>query len=251
MLVVGCDDNTTTSPSCIGPAGVRTSWPLQAARRWPNDGRGSMPGRVRRPEEERHAAEASAQPRVLRAHRHFSFREKAAIFNLAFIAGWVDACVWLTLAGTFAANVAGNILIGSVSVIGKGQSQGSLIRTIQTSCFLGGAILGGVLSFAFQRRGRSMASVAVLLLTVELVLLATIGGVAGSYRVTIDAIGNDVTSWPVLIFGSIASLAMGLQTSTVRESFPTFPPTTIVITSATEFALALSQLVRYVQLGLA
>jgi uncharacterized membrane protein YoaK (UPF0700 family) len=131
-------------------------------------------------------------------------------FPLAWVAGYVDAVGFLTLAGLFVAHMSGNTVRLGV-FIGDGDWSFAAQRFVPIVVFVLGVMGGIALVEALQRRStpvpaRVLSIEAALLLVFMLVCRAVLGGH-----------GAPSGSWDYYLLAAVAVLAMGLQNVALRR----------------------------------
>jgi uncharacterized membrane protein YoaK (UPF0700 family) len=131
-------------------------------------------------------------------------------FPLAWVAGYVDAVGFLTLAGLFVAHMSGNTVRLGVFV-GDGDWSLAAQRFVPIVVFMLGVVGGIALVEALQRRS-TPASARVLSIEALLLLVFMLVG-----RAVLDGRGPPPGSWDYYLLASLAVLAMGLQKVALRR----------------------------------
>lgn len=146
---------------------------------------------------------------------------------LAFIAGYVDTCVFVALFGLFTAHVTGNfVLIGAELVHHEGDV---LPKILALPVFILAVALTVKAVDALRRAGR--APVAPLLYA-EAALLIACAGVA----LALGAAPN-ASAPAALVPGILATVAMGLQNGLMRLELSALPSTTVMTINVTQSAI--------------
>lgn len=131
-------------------------------------------------------------------------------FPLAWVAGYVDAVGFLTLAGLFVAHMSGNTVRLGV-FIGDGDWSFAAQRLVPIVFFTLGVAVGIALAEALQRRS---IPAPVRVLTVEVVLLVAFMLVG---RTVLDGHEAIAGSWDYYLLAIVVVLAMGLQNVALRR----------------------------------
>jgi uncharacterized membrane protein YoaK (UPF0700 family) len=131
-------------------------------------------------------------------------------FPLAWVAGYVDAVGFLTLAGLFVAHMSGNTVRLGVFV-GDGDWNLAAQRFVPIVVFMLGVVGGIALVEALQRRS-TPASARVLSIEALLLLVFMLVG-----RAVLDGRGTPAGSWDYYLLAALAVLAMGSQNVALRH----------------------------------
>jgi uncharacterized membrane protein YoaK (UPF0700 family) len=131
-------------------------------------------------------------------------------FPLAWVAGYVDAVGFLTLAGLFVAHMSGNTVRLGVFV-GDGDWSLAAQRLVPIVVFVLGVVGGLALVEALQRRS-APAPARVLSIEAALLLVFMLVG-----RAVLDGRGAPAGTWDYYLLATVAVLAMGLQNVALRR----------------------------------
>jgi uncharacterized membrane protein YoaK (UPF0700 family) len=131
-------------------------------------------------------------------------------FPLAWVAGYVDAVGFLTLAGLFVAHMSGNTVRLGVFV-GDGDWSFAAQRVVPIVFFTLGVAVGIALAEALQRRSIPAPA---RILSVEAVLLLAFLVVG---RTVLDGREATAGSWDYYLLAIVVVLAMGLQNVALRR----------------------------------
>ena len=131
-------------------------------------------------------------------------------FPLAWVAGYVDAVGFLTLAGLFVAHMSGNTVRLGVFV-GGGDWSLAAQRFVPIVVFVLGVVAGVALIEALRRRS-TPAPARVLGVEAALLLVFMLAG-----RAVLGSDSAPAGSWDYYLLGSVAVLAMALQNVALRR----------------------------------
>lgn len=155
---------------------------------------------------------------------------RRASLVLAAVAGWTDGVGFLLLFGLFTAHMSGNSTRLGVSM-GDGDWSDVITRLFPIPLFVVGITIGALALEAIHRR-RERSGVA-LMLGVEAALLLVFLGLG-------EVFTNDRTLEPnsaaFFLLASLATVAMGLQTATLRRVGHTSVHTTFISGMLTQFS---------------
>ncbi len=153
--------------------------------------------------------------------------ERADSCLLAFVAGYVDTCVFVALFGLFTAHVTGNfVLIGAELVHHEGDV---LPKLLALPVFILAVALTVKAVDALRRAGRAPVAP---LLHAEAVLLIACAGVALALGTPSSA-----SAPSALVPGILATVAMGLQNGLMRLELSALPATTVMTINVTQSAI--------------
>jgi uncharacterized membrane protein YoaK (UPF0700 family) len=154
-------------------------------------------------------SEAAAQP----PHDPARAAETARLaVLLAWVAGGVDAIGYLVLAHLFTAHMSGNS-VAFGAAIGHGEWDEVIKRGMTIAIFAIGIAVGTAVGELCSASGRRHPTVAVF--TIEAVLLGVFL-VSGSSAM-VDGQLQAAVPWPFFAFVALPTLAMGLQSATLRR----------------------------------
>jgi uncharacterized membrane protein YoaK (UPF0700 family) len=151
-------------------------------------------------------------------------RDTADGTALAFVAGFVDAAGFVSLAGLFAAHVTGNfVLIGAELVAFSG---GVIAKLLALPVFVLAVALARVLSLALERRGRNPLR---LLLGLEILLLIGFTAIGMTLPKPLDP-----DAALAILAGMCAVGAMGVQNAIARLPLAHLVTTTVMTVNVTQ-----------------
>jgi uncharacterized membrane protein YoaK (UPF0700 family) len=136
---------------------------------------------------------------------------RGGAFPLAWVAGYVDAVGFLTLAGLFVAHMSGNTVRLGVFV-GSGDWSLAAQRLVPIAVFTLGFAFGVALVETLRRR--STHAPAARLLSIEAILLLAFMLVG---RAVLDGRGAEPGSWDYYLLAIVVVLAMALQNAALRR----------------------------------
>ena len=147
------------------------------------------------------------------------------VLLLAFIGGFIDAAGYLRLQGVFTSSITGNLVVMAASVT---NSYGALCRSMISLAFTLAAAVGCYVSLRLKLKNKmKLKPLSIILFTLEIILL----GVVWILGVIFDdnIIASKSLDDPYLILvACIMGASMGFQNIAVKETFPSFPATTVM-----------------------
>ena len=147
------------------------------------------------------------------------------VLLLAFIGGFIDAAGYLRLQGVFTSSITGNLVVMAASVT---NSYGALCRSMISLAFTLAAAVGCYVSLRLKLKNKmKLKPLSMILFTLEIILL----GVVWILGVIFDdnIIASKSLDDPYLILvACIMGASMGFQNIAVKETFPSFPATTVM-----------------------
>ena len=147
------------------------------------------------------------------------------VLLLAFIGGFIDAAGYLRLQGVFTSSITGNLVVMAASVT---NSYGALCRSMISLAFTLAAAVGCYVSLRLRLKNKmKLKPLSIILFTLEIILL----GVVWILGVIFDdnIIASKSLDDPYLILvACIMGASMGFQNIAVKETFPSFPATTVM-----------------------
>ena len=147
------------------------------------------------------------------------------VLLLAFIGGFIDAAGYLRLQGVFTSSITGNLVVMAASVT---NSYGALCRSMISLAFTLAAAVGCYVSLRLRLKNKmKLKPLSMILFTLEIILL----GVVWILGVIFDdnIIASKSLDDPYLILvACIMGASMGFQNIAVKETFPSFPATTVM-----------------------
>src|SRR5579883_586062 len=168
-----------------------------------------------------------------------SSRETARLaVLLAWVAGGVDAIGYLTLAHIFTAHMSGNS-VAFGSALGQARWDTVVERGVPIALFAVGIVAGTMVGEASDARGARHPAVPVFAFEVALLVVF---GALGSGLLQNDAISTDA-AWQFYGLVALLTLAMGLQSATLRRVGSHSAHTTYVSGILTSLAEAVAQAV--------
>ncbi|MDF2696306.1 MAG: permease, partial [Labilithrix sp.] len=157
--------------------------------------------------------------------------ERAGIFVLSAVAGYVDTAGYLTLYGLFTAHVTGNFVTAGAA-LAQHAPDGVVARLAMLPIFMAAVAATTLGARAVRRKGRSPLAPLLAAMTVALALFWAAGVLLRPQASSPDA-------WAVITIGGTGIAAMGVQNALMREALGTSAPTTVMTGNLTQVTIDL------------